>query len=147
MKGAFSIKSKKTPYQRHKELEEEKKRKADEEAAKVYEEFVESFKGDEGPGRDSGVKTFVRGGVVAPGSRSHEATGAWECTNHIDLLCVAPLLLLPLLLPLFPPLLLPLLSSCHIQTFHSYIAAFQHLLAQSLSTTTCHECRCGCSGL
>jgi hypothetical protein len=52
--------------------------KADEEAAKVYEEFVESFKGDDGgPGRDGGgVKAFVRGGVVAPGSRSHEASGA-----------------------------------------------------------------------
>lgn len=50
--------------------------KADEEAAKVYEEFVESFKGDEAPGSDGGVKAFVRGGVVAPGSRSHDATGA-----------------------------------------------------------------------
>lgn len=79
MKGAFSIKSKKTPYQRHKELEEEKKRKADEEAAKVYEEFVESFKGDDAPGKEGGVKAFVRGGVVAPGSRSHDATGACVC--------------------------------------------------------------------
>lgn len=51
--------------------------KADEEAAKVYEEFVESFAGDDGGGRDGGVKAFVRGGVVAPGSRSHDATGAW----------------------------------------------------------------------
>ena len=50
--------------------------KADEEAAKVYEEFVESFKGDEGPGKDGGVKAFVRGGVVAPGSRSTDASGA-----------------------------------------------------------------------
>jgi hypothetical protein len=44
----------------------------------VYEEFVESFKADEAPsgsGRDggSGVKAFVRGGVVAPGSKPHEA--------------------------------------------------------------------------
>jgi hypothetical protein len=55
--------------------------RADEEAAKVYEDFVESFKGDD-PGRDGGVKTFVRGGVVAPGSRSHDATGAcWRCSN------------------------------------------------------------------
>jgi hypothetical protein len=55
--------------------------RADEEAAKVYEDFVESFKGDD-PGRDGGVKTFVRGGVVAPGSRSHDATGAcWRCRN------------------------------------------------------------------
>lgn len=50
--------------------------KADEEAAKVYEEFVESFAGDDGGGRDGGVKAFVRGGIVAPGSRSHDATGA-----------------------------------------------------------------------
>jgi hypothetical protein len=49
--------------------------KADEEAAKVYEEFVESFKGDDAPGSEGGVKAFVRGGVVAPGSRSHDATG------------------------------------------------------------------------
>lgn len=48
--------------------------KADEEAAKVYEDFVESFKGDEGP-KDGGVKAFVRGGVVAPGSRSTDASG------------------------------------------------------------------------
>lgn len=50
--------------------------KADEEAAKVYEEFVESFKSDETDER-GGVKTFVRGGTVAPGSRSTEAVG--EC--------------------------------------------------------------------
>lgn len=42
----------------------------------MYEEFVESFKGDEGPGKDGGVKAFVRGGVVAPGSRSTDASGA-----------------------------------------------------------------------
>lgn len=42
----------------------------------MYEEFVESFKGDEGPGKDGGVKAFVRGGVVAPGSRSVDASGA-----------------------------------------------------------------------
>jgi hypothetical protein len=53
--------------------------KADEEAAKVYEEFVESFKGDDAPGKEGGVKAFVRGGVVAPGSRSHDATGACVC--------------------------------------------------------------------
>ncbi|KAF6245152.1 hypothetical protein COO60DRAFT_1467710, partial [Scenedesmus sp. NREL 46B-D3] len=109
MKGAFSIKSKKTPYQRHKELEEEKKRlvlqaracsadsrlctlntshtelhctgtsatnlqKADEEAAKVYEEFVESFAAEQAEdGR--GVKAFVRGGTVMPGSSAHDGAG------------------------------------------------------------------------
>lgn len=46
----------------------------------MYEEFVESFQGDDraGSGRDGGsggVKAFVRGGVVAPGSRSTDATG------------------------------------------------------------------------
>ncbi|KAF8062719.1 RRC1 [Scenedesmus sp. PABB004] len=75
--GGFSIKAaKKTPFQRHKELEEEKKRRADEEAAKVYEEFVESFKADEPDdrrGSGAGVKAFVRGGVVTPGSRPQEA--------------------------------------------------------------------------
>ncbi len=50
--------------------------KADEEAAAVYEEFVASFQGDEA-GRDGGVKAFVRGGVVAPGSRSTDASGAY----------------------------------------------------------------------
>ena len=94
--GGFSLKSKKTPFQRHKELEEEKKRvsarcacctaqrmdrmgshehtwpcmgaqKAEEEAAKVYEEFVESFGVDEGGKDGPGVKTFVRGGTVTPG--------------------------------------------------------------------------------
>jgi hypothetical protein len=45
----------------------------------VYEEFVESFKADEGGaggGDSGGVKAFVRGGVVAPGSRAHDAVGA-----------------------------------------------------------------------
>lgn len=51
--------------------------KAEEEAAKVYEEFVESFQANEpqhnryGP-RDDGPKPFVRGGVVMPGSKPHE---------------------------------------------------------------------------
>lgn len=107
--------------------------KADEEAAKVYEEFVESFKGDEGPGRDSGVKAFVRGGVVAPGSRSHEATGALECTNHIDLLCPAVPAATAAAQRLFPPLLLPLLSPCPMHTFHSSCCLLTPARAKSVN--------------
>jgi hypothetical protein len=48
--------------------------KAEEEAAKVYEEFVESFAADEAEdGR--GVKAFVRGGTVMPGSSAHDGAG------------------------------------------------------------------------
>lgn len=60
--------------------------KAEEEAAKVYEDFVESFQADEDGGGEPGTKAFVRGGVVAPGSKSHEASGGcatficvWAC--------------------------------------------------------------------
>ncbi len=44
--------------------------KADEEAAKVYEEFVESFKSENDGGRQP--KQFVRGGTVLPGSKPSE---------------------------------------------------------------------------
>jgi hypothetical protein len=54
----------------------------------VYEEFVESFKGDEAPGSDGGVKAFVRGGVVAPGSRSHDATGGCFLQHMASCVCV-----------------------------------------------------------
>lgn len=52
--------------------------RAEEEAAAVYEEFVESFKVDDEPGGrgGGGPKAFVRGGVVAPGSSSHAPIGA-----------------------------------------------------------------------
>ncbi|MEW5308379.1 MAG: hypothetical protein WDW38_000347 [Sanguina aurantia] len=56
--------------QRHKALEEEKKRRADEDAAKLYESFVESFEVEQrapqqgGGSHDGG---FVRGGTVMPG--------------------------------------------------------------------------------
>jgi hypothetical protein len=44
----------------------------DEEAAKLYEEFVESFEAD-----DKKPKAFVRGGVIDPSKRvGHEAEGA-----------------------------------------------------------------------
>eukprot|EP00240_Pyramimonas_obovata_P002804 CAMPEP_0118921002 /NCGR_PEP_ID=MMETSP1169-20130426/411_1 /TAXON_ID=36882 /ORGANISM="Pyramimonas obovata, Strain CCMP722" /LENGTH=760 /DNA_ID=CAMNT_0006861649 /DNA_START=161 /DNA_END=2439 /DNA_ORIENTATION=+ len=69
-KTSFSVLRKKTPFNKHKEEEEAKKRRADEEAAKLYEEFVESFKAeDESTG---GIKAFVRGEVVEPGTRVGE---------------------------------------------------------------------------
>ncbi len=49
--------------------------KADEEAAKVYEEFVESFKTEE-PSRKSGG--FVRGGTVLPGSKPTDGAAPYN---------------------------------------------------------------------
>jgi hypothetical protein len=63
---SFSMIRKKTPFQKHREEEEAKKKRADEEAARLYEEFVESFKADDTPGG----KAFVRGGVINPNDRS-----------------------------------------------------------------------------
>lgn len=40
--------------------------RADEEAARLYEEFVESFKADDVPGG----KAFVRGGTINPNDRA-----------------------------------------------------------------------------
>ncbi|WVZ77640.1 hypothetical protein U9M48_025486 [Paspalum notatum var. saurae] len=57
--------SKKVPYHKHREAEEARKKKREEdEAGRVYAEFVESFKGD----RSSGAK-FVRGGVIDPNAK------------------------------------------------------------------------------
>ncbi|KAL5213461.1 hypothetical protein ABZP36_024308 [Zizania latifolia] len=56
--------SKKVPFHRHKENEEARKKREQDEAARVYEEFVESFKGDS----SSGSK-FVRGGVIDPNAK------------------------------------------------------------------------------
>ncbi|GLJ40900.1 hypothetical protein SUGI_0846150 [Cryptomeria japonica] len=63
---SFSVIRKKTPFQKHREEEEAKKKRADEEAARLYEEFVESFKADDVPG----AKAFVRGGTINPDDRS-----------------------------------------------------------------------------
>ncbi|CAM6077166.1 unnamed protein product [Sphagnum tenellum] len=63
---SFSMIRKKTPFQKHREEEEAKKKRADEEAARLYEEFVESFKADDTPGG----KAFVRGGTINPSERS-----------------------------------------------------------------------------
>ncbi|KAK9835798.1 hypothetical protein WJX74_008275 [Apatococcus lobatus] len=62
---AFNVNRKKTPFQRHKEKEEDKKKRADAEAAKLYQEFEQFF----GDSRDSDSKAFVRGGTIQPGSR------------------------------------------------------------------------------
>mmetsp|Transcript_3799 Transcript_3799/g.6509 ORF Transcript_3799/g.6509 Transcript_3799/m.6509 type:complete len:840 (+) Transcript_3799:199-2718(+) len=71
MKTSFSVSRKKnTPFNKHKEIEETKKKRADEEAAKLYEEFVESFKADEE--NTGGIKAFVRGEIVEPGTRVGE---------------------------------------------------------------------------
>nr|CAG8581504.1 4716_t:CDS:10 [Entrophospora candida] len=59
---AFSIGThKKTPFQRHKEELELKKKQESEEAAKVYAEFVASFENDESAG-----KAFVKGETIVP---------------------------------------------------------------------------------
>ncbi|CAG8449278.1 10371_t:CDS:10 [Ambispora leptoticha] len=59
---AFSIGThKKTPFQKHKEELELKKKQESEEAAKVYAEFVASFEKEEGSG-----KTFVKGETIVP---------------------------------------------------------------------------------
>ncbi|KAI8569314.1 hypothetical protein RHMOL_Rhmol02G0269300 [Rhododendron molle] len=61
--NSFSITRKKTPYEKHKEEEEAKKKRAQDETARLYQEFVESFQGD------SGSKTFVRGGTINPNEK------------------------------------------------------------------------------
>eukprot|EP00249_Psilotum_nudum_P024569 c29224_g1_i7 orf=297-629(-) len=73
---SFSVIRKKTPFQKHREEEEAKKKRADEEAARLYEEFVESFKVDDIPGG----RAFVRGGTIDPNERlkSQEGTGSKE---------------------------------------------------------------------
>ncbi|CAG8533918.1 5307_t:CDS:10 [Acaulospora colombiana] len=59
---AFSIGThKKTPFQKHKEELELKKKQESEEAAKVYAEFVASFEKEEGTG-----KAFVKGETIVP---------------------------------------------------------------------------------
>ncbi|CAI5962193.1 unnamed protein product, partial [Closterium sp. NIES-65] len=65
---AFSLAKKKTPFQKHREEEAKKKREA-EEAARVYDEFVESFKVD-----DKKPKAFVRGGTINPNAK-HDTPG------------------------------------------------------------------------
>lgn len=56
---------KKTPFQKHREEEEAKKKRAEDETARLYAEFVESFQGSDAPGS----KTFVRGGTINPNEK------------------------------------------------------------------------------
>ncbi|KAK3147370.1 hypothetical protein QOZ80_3BG0281550 [Eleusine coracana subsp. coracana] len=56
--------SKKIPYHKHREAEEARKKREEDEAARVYAEFVESFKGD-----TSSAAKFVRGGVIDPNAK------------------------------------------------------------------------------
>ncbi|XP_048331356.2 protein RRC1 [Ziziphus jujuba] len=63
--SSFSITRKKTPFQKHREEEEAKKKRAEDETARLYAEFVESFQGDNAPGS----KAFVRGGLINPNER------------------------------------------------------------------------------
>ncbi|KAK3021386.1 hypothetical protein RJ639_046467 [Escallonia herrerae] len=61
--SSFSITRKKTPFQKHREEEEAKKKRAEDETARLYAEFVESFQGD------VGAKAFVRGGTINPNDK------------------------------------------------------------------------------
>ncbi|KAK4491032.1 hypothetical protein RD792_001753 [Penstemon davidsonii] len=54
---------KKTPFQKHREEEEARKKRAEDETARLYQEFLESFQSD------SGTKTFVRGGTINPNEK------------------------------------------------------------------------------
>ncbi|XP_075110644.1 protein RRC1 isoform X1 [Nicotiana tabacum] len=56
---------KKTPFQKHREEEEAKKKRAENETARLYQEFVESFQADDTPGS----KAFVRGGTINPNDK------------------------------------------------------------------------------
>ncbi|KNA24038.1 hypothetical protein SOVF_018760 [Spinacia oleracea] len=64
--SSFSITRKKTPFQKHREEKEAKKKRAEDETARLYEEFLESFQGEDAPGS----KTFVRGGLINPNEKA-----------------------------------------------------------------------------
>ncbi|XP_057549682.1 protein RRC1-like isoform X1 [Amaranthus tricolor] len=63
--SSFSITRKKTPFQKHREEKEAKKKRAEDETARLYEEFLESFQGEDLPGS----KAFVRGGLINPNDK------------------------------------------------------------------------------
>lgn len=63
--SSFSITRKKTPFQKHREEKEAKKKRAEDETARLYEEFLESFQGEDLPGS----KAFVRGGLINPNEK------------------------------------------------------------------------------
>ncbi|KAH9625865.1 hypothetical protein KSS87_008003 [Heliosperma pusillum] len=64
--SSFSITRKKTPFQKHREEKEAKKKRAEDETARLYEEFIESFQGEDAPGS----KAFVRGGLINPNEKA-----------------------------------------------------------------------------
>ncbi|XP_076955817.1 protein RRC1-like isoform X1 [Bidens hawaiensis] len=83
--SSFSITKKKTPFQKHREEEEAKKKRAEDETARLYAEFLESFQGD-----SAGLKTFVRGGTVNDekvkpdtGGNSKEVSGSKKGSRYV----------------------------------------------------------------
>ena len=64
----FTMKRKKTPFQKHQEEEELKRKRDAEEAARLFDEFAESFEADEKKPR----MNFVSAGVQGAGSRPGE---------------------------------------------------------------------------
>ncbi|KAK1417788.1 hypothetical protein QVD17_26922 [Tagetes erecta] len=83
--SSFSITRKKTPFQKHREEEEAKKKRAEDETARLYAEFLESFQGD-----TAGLKSFVRGGTVNDekvkpdtGGNSKEGSGSKKGSRYV----------------------------------------------------------------
>ncbi|KAK8553622.1 hypothetical protein V6N13_062420 [Hibiscus sabdariffa] len=75
----FSITRKKTPFQKHREEEEAKKKRAEDGTARLYEEFVASFQGDNTPGS----KAFVRSGTINPNERlKSDSEGTFHLSYH-----------------------------------------------------------------
>ncbi|KAL4565015.1 hypothetical protein LXL04_029096 [Taraxacum kok-saghyz] len=84
--SSFSITRKKTPFQKHREEEEAKKKRAEDETARLYAEFLESFQGDDAPG----LKAFVRGGTVNDekvkpdtGGNSKDVSGSKKGSRYV----------------------------------------------------------------
>ncbi|KAK9065665.1 hypothetical protein SSX86_015066 [Deinandra increscens subsp. villosa] len=84
--SSFSITRKKTPFQKHREEEEAKKKRAEDETARLYAEFLESFQGDTA----AGLKAFVRGGTVNDekvipdtGGNSKEVSGSKKGSRYV----------------------------------------------------------------
>lgn len=84
--SSFSITRKKTPFQKHREEEEAKKKRAEDETARLYAEFLESFQGDDAPG----LKAFVRGGTVNEekvkpdtGGNSKDVSGSKKGSRYV----------------------------------------------------------------
>ncbi|XP_068645038.1 protein RRC1-like [Aristolochia californica] len=78
--NSFSVTRKKTPFQKHREEEEAKKKRAEDETARLYAEFVESFQGDNAPGS----KAFVRGGTINPNERLKADSGGGNSKEGVS---------------------------------------------------------------